>query len=160
MWQTSWTLWTLMTFRSQTQQQYGFQSSFNTCIVNFTFYILHCTLKSMWMGSLHHAKSTSNHPSVKMRRLIINPTFNQPMQQILRDAEANYSFTYMHKTIVEIHPQETRSNGLVGLVLSLHHLYYHRLSCRAFPVVKEITITTLNLSMKGSVDTWVAVSGT
>ena len=23
------------------------------------------------------------------------------MQQILRDAEANYSFTYMHKTIVE-----------------------------------------------------------
>ena len=103
------------------------------------------------MGSLHHAKSTSNHPSVKMRRLIINPTFNQPMQQILRDAEANYSFTYMHKTIVEIHPQETRSNGLVGLVLSLHHLYYHRLSCRAFPVVKEITITTLNLSMKGSV---------
>jgi hypothetical protein len=33
----------------------------------------------------------------------------------------------LHKTFVEKHPQETKNNGLVGLVLSLHHLYAHRL---------------------------------
>ena len=40
-----------------------------------------------------------------------------------------------------------KNNGLVGLVLSLHHLSYHRLNGRAFPVTKEITRTRLNLSM-------------
>ena len=32
-------LWTLMAFKSQTQQQYCFQSSFNSGIVNCTLYI-------------------------------------------------------------------------------------------------------------------------
>ena len=45
--------------------------------------------------------------------------------------------------VVEIHPQEARKIGLVGLVLSLHHLSNHRLSCRAFYVTKEITRTRL-----------------
>ena len=28
----------------------------------------------------------------------------------------------MHKIVVETHPQKTRNNGLVDLVLNLHHL--------------------------------------
>ena len=48
---------------------------------------------------------------------------------------------------MKIHPQEARENGLVGLVLSLHHLSDHRLNHRAFPVTKEIERTRLNLSM-------------
>ena len=32
-------LWTLIAFKSQTQQQYCFQSSFNLGIVNYTLYI-------------------------------------------------------------------------------------------------------------------------
>ena len=135
----------LMAFKSQTQQQYCVQSSFNSCIVNCTLYI-----KTQCEGDLcvRHAKSTSNHPSVKMRRLIITPKFNQPKQQFSKYGGATCSFTYLHKTIVEIYPQETGNNGLVGLVLSLHHLSYHRHDYGAlFSVTKEITRTRLNLSM-------------
>ena len=112
-------------------------------------WIIHCTLNSIWRGSLHYAKSTSNHPSAKLRRLRVNPIFNQPKHYISRSVGANHSFTYLHKIVVEIHAQETKNNnGLVGLVLtSLHHLSEHRLNCRAFPVAKEITRTTLNWSM-------------
>jgi hypothetical protein len=88
---------------------------------------------------MHFTKSTSNHPRVKLRRLIINPLFNQPKHHFLRPAGADCSFTYLHKTIVEIHPQETMNNGLVGLVLTFQHLSHHRLSCRAFLIRKEIT---------------------
>ena len=35
-------------------------------------------------------------------------------------------------------------NALVGLVLSLHHLFDHYLNYRAFLVTKEITRTRLN----------------
>ena len=45
----------------------------------------------------------------------------------------------MHKTSVELHWLETKDNGLVGLVLSLNHLYDHPLSYEVFPVTKEIT---------------------
>ena len=93
---------------------------------------------------MHYAKSTSNHPSVKLRRLRINPIFNQPKHHFLRLVGTNCSFTYLHKTVMEIHPQETMNNGLVGLVLSLHHLFDHRLNCKAFPVTKDITRTMLN----------------
>ena len=85
-------------------------------------WIVHCTLNSIWRGFVHYAKSTSKHPSVKLRRLIINPIFNQRKHHFSRFARANCSFTYLHKTIVEIHPQETMNNGLLSLVLSCHHL--------------------------------------
>jgi hypothetical protein len=39
---------------------------------------VHCTSNSIWRGSLHYAKSTPNHCSVKLRCLIINPIFKQP----------------------------------------------------------------------------------
>jgi hypothetical protein len=35
-------------------------------------------------------------------------------------------------------------NGLVGLVLNLHHLFDHSLNYRAFLVTKKITRTRLN----------------
>ena len=38
----------------------------------------HCTLNSNWRGPLHYAKSTSNHPSVKLKRLWISPICNEP----------------------------------------------------------------------------------
>jgi hypothetical protein len=96
-------LWTLMAFKSHTQQQYCFQFSFNSGIVNCTLYI-----KLNSKGILIH-KSTSNHPSVKLRRLKLNLTFNQPKHHSLRLVGANCSFTYLHKTIVKKHLQETRS---------------------------------------------------
>ena len=96
---------------------------------------------------MHYVKSTLNHPSVKLRSLTINLIFNRPKHHSSRSAKAKCSFINLHKIIVEIHPQKTKNNGLVGLVLSLHHLSDHRLTCRAFPVTKEITRTTLNLSM-------------
>ena len=114
-------------------------------------WIVHCTLNSIWRESLHYAKSTSNHGNVKLRRLRFNPTSNQPKHHSLRFVGANCSFTYLLKTIIEIHPQETKKNSLVGLVLSLHHLSNHRLGYRTFPVTKEITRTRLNLN------TWVSV---
>ena len=117
----------------------------------FTFYIklynLHFTLNSIWRGSLHYGKSTSNHPSVKLRRLIINPICNQPKHHSSKSAWANCLFTDLHKTTVEIYPQETKNNGLVGLVLSLHHHSNYRLNCRAFVVTKKITRTRLNSIM-------------
>ena len=67
-------LWMLVAFKSQTQQQY----CFNLGIVNCTLYI-----KLNVRGSLHYAKSTSNHPIVKLRPLIINQIFNQPNQHFL-----------------------------------------------------------------------------
>jgi hypothetical protein len=48
---------------------------------------------------------------------------------------------------VKKHLQKTRNNGLVGLVLSLHHLFDHHLRCKAFPVTKKNTRTRLNLNM-------------
>ena len=113
----------------------------------YALWIVHCTLKSIWRGSLHYAKCTSNHPRVKLRCLMINPIFNHPKHHFSRSFGANCSFTYLHKTIMQIHLQETMNNGFVGLVLSLHHLSDHRLSCRAFPITKEITGARLNLSM-------------
>jgi hypothetical protein len=122
-------LWTLMAFKSQTQQQYCSQSSFNLGIVN-------CTLYLIWRGSLHYARPTSNHPRVKLRCLRNNLIFILQKNHSLRSTGANGSFTYMHKLVVEIYPQETRNNGLVGLILSLHCLYDHHLRCRTFPVTK------------------------
>jgi hypothetical protein len=84
---------------------------------------------------------------VKLRRLKTNPIFNEPKHHYSRSTGANCSFTYLHKTIVEIHMQDTNNDGIVGLVLSLHHLFDHHLNCRAFPVIKEITLTRLNLNM-------------
>ena len=107
-------------------------------------WIVHSTLNSNWRGSMHYAKSIWNHPSVKLRRFIINPICNQPKHHFSRSVGANYSFTYIYKTIMLIHPQETKNNGLVGLVLSLHHLFDHRLNYRVFPVTKKITWSNLN----------------
>ena len=112
----------------------------------------------MWRGPLRYARSTSNHPSVKLRRLKTNPIFNQPKHHFRKSDGANCSFTYPHKKIVEIRPRET-NNGLVGLVLDLHHLFHHRLSSRAFPVTKKITITRLNSSMEVSVGSSPTVIG-
>ena len=103
------------------------------------------TLNSIWRGCLHYAKSTSNHPSVKPRCLKFNPILNQPKHHSSRFVGANWSITYLHKTFVKVRPQESRSNGFVGLVLSFHHLFDHHLRCRAFPVTKEITRTKVEL---------------
>ena len=73
--------------------------------------------------------------------------FNQPKHHFSRCIGENCSFTCLHKIIVKIRLQETRNNGLVGLVLILHHLSNYRLSCRAFPITKRITRTRLNLNM-------------
>jgi len=127
---------------------------------------------SIWRAFWHFAKSTSNHPTVKLRCLIINPTFNQQKLQFPRFAEANCLFTYLHKILVEIHLQETRNNRIVGLLLSLHHLFDHRLTCRVFPVRKEITRTRPNLKCVSECrkfsysyglcfpDTWAAIYST
>ena len=128
-----------MAFKSQTQQ-YCFQSSFNSCIKNCTLYI-ELNVKGIALCKVYLKSS-----NVKLRLFTINPIFNQPNQQFMRVVGANCAFTYMHKTIVGIHPQEMGNNGLVSLVLSVHHLSYHRLSCRAFPITKKITRTRLNLS--------------
>jgi hypothetical protein len=49
---------------------------------------------------LHYEKSTSNHHSVKLRRLGINLIFNQPKHHSSRCVGANCSFTCLHKTMV------------------------------------------------------------
>ena len=73
------------------------------------------------MGSLHYAKFTTNHLNVKLRCLKTNPIFKQPKQQFSTYVGANCAFISLYKTTVDIHPQEMRNIGLVGLVLSLHH---------------------------------------
>ena len=82
-------------------------------------------------------KPTSNHPSVKLRRLRINLIFNQQKHHSSTFIGTNCSFTYLHKTIVKIHLQKTKNNVLIGFVLSLHHLSNHHLRCRAFSVTKR-----------------------
>ena len=70
-----------------------------------TFWIVHCALNSIWRGSLHSAKITSSHTNVKLRRLWINPIFNQPKHHFLRSAgQIVHSYTcikplwkYIHK---------------------------------------------------------------
>ena len=115
-------------------------------------WIVYCTLNSMWRGSMHYAKFTSNQPNVKLRCLKINQIF-------WRSVGANCAFTYLHKKVVQVHPQEMRNNGLIGLVLILQHLSYHHLSYRAFPITKEISRTRLNLSMWVSVGSFPIVIG-
>ena len=63
-------LWTLMAFKAQTQQQY-----YSHLASIHALWILPCTLNSNWRKSLKCAKSTSIHPSVELRRLIINAQF-------------------------------------------------------------------------------------
>ena len=48
-----------------------------------------------------------------------NQIFNKPKRHSSRFAKGNRSFTYMYKTIVEIHLQETMNNALIALVLSM-----------------------------------------
>ena len=139
-------LWTLMAFKSQTQQQYCFQSSFNSGIVNCTLYIK-LNVKGISALCKDYLKSSQCQVETPHKEPDIQPT----KWTFFEFCWISCAFTYMHKTIVEIHLQEMRNNDLVGLVLSLHHLFYHRLSCRAFPVTKKITRTLLNLSM------WVSV---
>ena len=98
-----------LAFKSHTQQQYDFQSSFNSGIVNCTLYI-----KLNLKGFLHYAKSTSNHPNVKLRRLKNNLISNQLKHHSSNIVGENCLFTYLHKIVVEIHTQETRDNGLVS----------------------------------------------
>ena len=108
---------------------------------------------------MYNGKSTLNHLSVKLRHLKTNPIFNEPKHHSSRSVGANYSSTYLHKIIVEIHLQETMNNDLVSLVLRLHHLVDHRLSCKAFPVTKKITRTRLNFGMQVSVGSSSVVMG-
>ena len=131
------TLWTLMAFSN---------NDIASNLVSIQpLQIVHCTSNSIWRRHLYYAKSISTQPNVKLRHLIINPIFNQPKHHYYIGATC--SFTYVHKTIVEIHLQGTKNNSLVRRVLSIHHLFDHRLKCRAFPVTKEITRTRLNLTM-------------
>ena len=87
-------------------------------------------------GILIKARPTSNHPRVKLRCLKNDLIFILQKNHSLRSTGANCSFTYLHKPVVEIFPQETRNNGLVKLILSLHCLSDDHLRCRTFPVTK------------------------
>ena len=93
--------------------KYHFQYSFNADIMNCTMHIKF-NLKGIFALCKVYLR---NYPSVKLRRLIINLIFNRPKHHSSRFAGANCSFANIHKTIVEIHPQKTKNNGLSALYL-------------------------------------------